>query len=195
MLRVRKARRSSGVVEVSWLMLLVGLLLAGRMGRAEPPQDEYRVKAAFIFHFAQLIDWPADTTPGADNSLFLCTLGDDPFRGDLESTVEGKAIGTRVLRIRHLKRPEDIPGCGILFLGKAEGAHVSTILTVLHSAPILTVGESPGFLGAGGMICFRNENDRVRFDINLDAARAASLRVGSRLLMMAQIVIGEGPEK
>jgi hypothetical protein len=176
-------------------MLVIAFLLAGMVGGAQPPQDEYQVKATFIFHFAQLIDWPTDMAPGTDNSLFLCTLGDDPFRGDLESTVEGKTIGNRVLRIRHLKRPEDIPGCNILFLGKAEGAHVPAVLTVLHAAPILTVGETPGFLGAGGMICFRKENDRVRFDVNLDAARAASLRVGSRLLMMAQIVIGQGSEK
>jgi hypothetical protein len=176
-------------------MLLSAFLPAGLVGSAQPAQDEYRVKAAFIFHFAQLIDWPAETPPGGGSSLFLCTLGDDPFRGDLESTVEGKTIGTRVLRIRHLKRPEDIPGCGILFLGKAESAHIPTVLTELHSAPILTVGETPGFLGAGGMIDFRDESGRVRFDINLDAARAASLRVGSRLLMMAQIVIGQGPEK
>jgi hypothetical protein len=104
-------------------------------------------------------------------------------------------VGTRVLRIRHLKRPEDIPGCGILFLGKAEGSHIPVVLTELHNAPILTVGETPGFLGAGGMICFRIESNRMRFDINLDAARAASLRVGSRLLMMAQVVIGQSPER
>ena len=165
------------------------------MAGAQPAQDEYQVKAAFIFHFAQLTDWPADTLGGADNSLFLCTLGDDPFHGDLESTVEGKMVGTRALRIRHLKRPEDIPGCGILFLGKAEGSHIPVVLTELHNAPILTVGETPGFLGAGGMICFRIESNRMRFDINLDAARAASLRVGSRLLMMAQVVIGQSPER
>src|SRR5580698_1874522 len=110
-------------------MLLIAFLLAGMLGGPQPPQDEYRVKATFIFHFAQLIDWPTNVGLGVDNSLFLCTLGDDPFRGDLESTVQGKTIGTRVLRIRHLKRPEDIPGCGILFLGKAESAHIPTVLT------------------------------------------------------------------
>jgi hypothetical protein len=193
---VRKADRSSKTrFELPWPAVLIAFLMASMMAGAQPAQDEYQVKAAFIFHFAQLTDWPADTLGGADNSLFLCTLGDDPFHGDLESTVEGKMVGTRVLRIRHLKRPEDIPGCGILFLGKAEGSHIPVVLTELHNAPILTVGETPGFLGAGGMICFRIESNRMRFDINLDAARAASLRVGSRLLMMAQVVIGQSPER
>jgi hypothetical protein len=88
-----------------------------------------------------------------------------------------------IMFAQHYRRP---------FTATAE-AHA--VLTDLHNAPILTVGETPGFLGEGGMICFRNEKDRIRFDINLDAARTASLKVGSRLLMMAQIVIGQAPEK
>ena len=89
---------------------------------------------------------------GQSNSLFLCTIGDDPFQGALESTVAGKAIGNRVVRIRHLGRGEDMQACQILFLGKAQSKRIPMLLTNLHNAPVLTVGESPGFLGAGGMI-------------------------------------------
>src|SRR5271168_728340 len=71
------------------LLALVSLLLAGagKGTRAQTAAEEYRVKAAFIFHFAQLVDWPPDTQTGTDNSLFLCTLGEDPFQGTLEETV------------------------------------------------------------------------------------------------------------
>jgi hypothetical protein len=65
------------------------------------------------------------------------------------------------------------------------------VLATLHNAPILTVGESPGFLGEGGMICFVLEDNNVRFGINLDAAASAKLKIGSRLLILAQTVIGE----
>ena len=179
------------------LVVLLSTLLAGPGGiaRAQSNDDEYRVKAGFLFHFAQLVDWPADTLTGADNSLFLCTLGDDPFQGALENTVKGKAIGNRVIQIRHLKQPEDLPGCRILFLGKAQSKHMPVLLADLRNAPVLTVGETPGFLGAGGMICFRLEDNKVRFDINLDAAQSAGLKIGSRLLVLAQMVIGESREK
>jgi hypothetical protein len=85
--------------------------------------------------------------------------------------------------------------CQVLFLGKAEGKRIPTLLANLHNAPILTVGESPGFLGAGGMICFVLEDNNVRFEINLDAAASAKLKIGSRLLILAQTVIGESREK
>lgn len=163
--------------------------------RAQSSDDEYRIKAAFLFHFAQLVDWPANALTGKDNSLFLCTLGPDPFQGALESTVEGKAIEARVIRIRHLKQPEEVQGCQILFLGKAQSARIPIVLAALHNAPVLTVGETAGFLSDGGMICFHVEDDKIRFDINLDAAQSARLKVGSRLLFLAQVVIGVNREK
>jgi hypothetical protein len=179
------------------LVVLLSMLLAGSVAivRAQSSDDEYRVKAAFLFHFAQLVDWPADKLTGADNSLYLCTFGEDPFHGALESTVAGKVIANRVIRIRHLMRPEDMQGCRILFLGKAQSKSIPMLLADLRNAPVLTVGETSGFLPAGGMICFLLEENKVRFDINLNAARAAGLKIGSRLLVLAQNVVGESREQ
>ena len=188
-------RRSMSLIPS--LVVLVSLLLAGTSAivRAQSSDDEYRVKAAFLFHFAQLVDWPADTPTGADNSLYLCTLGEDPFQGALEGTVEGKAIANRVIRIRHLLRLEDMQGCRILFLGKAESKYIPMLLANLRNAPVLTVGETPGFLASGGMICFLLQENKVRFEINLDAAQSAGLKIGSRLLVLAQNVVGKNQEK
>jgi hypothetical protein len=177
-------------------ILLCLLLAAGReRSGAQSTDEEYRVKAAFIFHFAQLVDWPPETRTSAANSLFLCTIGDDPFQGALESTVAGKAVGDRILRVRHLKQADDMQACHVLFLGKAQSKRIPMLLADLHNAPVLTVGESPGFLVAGGMICFVLEDNNVRFEINLDAAASARLKIGSRLLILAQSVIGESREK
>ena len=182
---------------VAWLTILFCLLFAGSRERsgAQSTEEEYRVKAAFIFHFAQLVDWPSETRTDAANSLILCTIGDDPFQGALESTVAGKAIGDRILSIRHLKQGEDMQACHILFLGRTQGKRIPMLLANLHNAPILTVGEGRGFLDAGGMICFVLEGNNLRFGINLDAAAAAKLKIGSRLLILAQTVLGESREK
>jgi hypothetical protein len=160
-------------------------------GRAQTTEEEYRVKAAFIFHFAQLVEWPSDTTTDTDNSLFLCTLGEDPFQGMLEGTVAGKVIGNRVMRIRHLELGQDMQACQILFIGRAQSKRIPQLLAGLRSAPILTVGETAGFLDAGGMIRFLLEENKVRFEINAQAAQSARLKIGSRLLILAQRVVGE----
>jgi hypothetical protein len=173
------------------ILLCVVFACSRERSGAQSTDEEYRVKAAFIFHFAQLVDWPPETSTDAANSLFLCTIGQDPFQGTLESTVAGKAVGDRTLRIRHLKQDDDLQACQVLFLGKAQSKRIPMVLATLHNAPILTVGESPGFLGAGGMICFVLEDNNVRFGINLYAAASAKLKIGSRLLILAQTVVGE----
>jgi hypothetical protein len=127
--------------------------------------------------------------------LVLCTLGEDPFQGMLEVTVAGKAIGNRVIRVRHLGKLLDIQACQILFLGKEQSKRFPLLVTNLHNAPVLTVGETAGFLDAGGMIDFLLEENKVRFDINLNAAEAAGLKIGSRLLILAQHVVGESHGK
>jgi hypothetical protein len=190
-------RGSSPARRVARLVIFLCMVLAmrGQKIGAQSSDEEYRVKAAFLFHFAQLVDWPLDSLKDTDGSLFLCTVGDDTFQGALEATIAGKAVGTRTLRVRHLKEAEDMQGCQIVFLGKAQSKHIPALLAGLHNAPILTVGETPGFLESGGMVRFLLEDNRVRFDINLAAADAAGLKIGARLLILAQNVLGQGRER
>src|SRR5579872_1940008 len=63
---------------------------------------EYEVKAAFLFRFAQFVEWPADTFKNASEPFTYCTMGEDPFRGALERTLNGKTIEQRPLRVEHV---------------------------------------------------------------------------------------------
>jgi hypothetical protein len=158
--------------------------------RGQTTVEESQVKAAFLFHFAQLVDWPADPNSDGNRSLIVCVFDDDPQRHELQSTLEGKLIGERVLHIRLLNDPQAIPGCKVLFLSRDEGHRQPEILQDLRDQPVLTVGESDSFLSDGGMIRFRIESDRIRFDINLTAADSAHLKISSRLLLLATSVTG-----
>jgi hypothetical protein len=171
------------------LMLLFAAGAAQRcLGQSQ--EDEYRVKAAFLFHFGELADWPAGTFASDKQTFNVCTLGYDPFLGELEDTVGGKTIGTRMVKVQHLKLPQDAMGCQILFFGAGAGKSLSTILSQLGNDPILTVGENDEFLQQGGMIHFFLEDNKIRFDINLDAADRAGLKIGARLLLLARNVVG-----
>jgi hypothetical protein len=51
------------------------------------------------------------------------------------------------------------------------------------------VGESDGFVQQGGMIGFVLEEDKLQFNVNLGAARAAQLKISSKLLSLANFLI------
>ena len=172
------------------VILFIGLLVFGlpQSSHAQSPAEEYQVKAAFLFHFAQLADWPAGVLNASDPSLKLCIFDDEPRRQELQSTIEGKAIGTRVFHVRVMSRPQEAQECNIVFLSRDEARRQSAVLKGLRGLPVLTVGETSNFLSDGGMIRFHVEEDKMRFDINLAAADSSHLKISSRLLLLATSV-------
>jgi len=61
-------------------------------------------------------------------------------------------------------------------------------LKQLDGTNILTVGEHKRFARAGGMIQFVMRDGMVRFAMQPEAARRAGLRLGAKLLKLAEIV-------
>ena len=177
-----------------WHLVLFALIGSSpRTSWTQSKADEYHVKAAFLFHFAQLVEWPAASF-GGGNSFDLCTLGDDPFQGELERTVEGKRIGARILHIRHLSELQVARGCHMVFISKSEDKRLAAMLAGVRGSPVLTVGEADNFLGSGGMIRLCLEGNKVRFEINREAAESAGLRISATLLLLARNLTGGSGE-
>jgi hypothetical protein len=152
--------------------------------------SEYQVKAAFLFHFAQFVEWPPDSFKDADSPITYCTIGEDPLSGALDQSLSGKTIGARPLRVQHLKPPQQAQTCQVLFIGASETRKLREIMASVSGRPILTVGETEHFAADGGVIGFSVEANKVRFDINLEAAEKANLKISARLLTLAKTVIG-----
>src|SRR6266540_557093 len=79
----------------AWLILLVILLGAGVFAAPLRAQafKEYDVKAAFLYHLAEFVDWPAEAFPAAENPLVIGVLGADPFGKSLDNLVQGLSEG------------------------------------------------------------------------------------------------------
>lgn len=172
------------------IFLLLFALGAVQSAIAQSQVDEYRVKAAFLFHFGQLADWPLSAFANEKKTFTVCILGDDPFLGELEETVEGKLIGLRTVHVVHVKQLQGAPVCQILFFGQRTDKNRAAMLSQLINVPVLTVGENDEFLEQGGMIHFFLDDNKIRFDINLDAAERSGLKLDSRLLLLARTVVG-----
>ena len=175
------------------LVLLMTLCTGGPVARgSSPDNNEYAVKAAFLFHFAQLTNWPSGTLQHATDVFTFCTKGKDPFNGALETILSGKMVKEHAVRIVHLKQLSGVEDCQVLFIGASESAHLATVFTNLRNLPILTTGETDEFVRVGGMIGFRREQDRLRFDINVPAAEKCNMTFSSELLSLAKTIIPSG---
>lgn len=54
--------------------------------------------------------------------------------------------------------------------------------------PVLTVGDLDQFAAKGGMIGLVMQSNRVRFEVNLQSAERAGLKINSKLLSLAIVV-------
>jgi len=186
--------RRLGILIAILGMTLNGTPLAYAQTGDAPDSSEYLIKAGFIYNFAKFVEWPSAAFAQPDSPIVIGVLGTDPFGSVLDRLVQDKKIGQRGFVVRRykwgkdLKDLKDLRDCKILFVSASEKAHADEIIQLVKWLPILTVGETPGFAERGGVIRFTVEDNRVRFEVNVDAAHQADLNISSRLLTLAKII-------
>lgn len=162
---------------------------AGNHSRAQEISKEYQVKAVFLFNFAHFANWPANAFPDNHPSFVIGVLGDDPFGKFLDDTVHGETIDGRPLVVEHFQSAKEASDCQILFISRSEEKKLPSIFEACKGKNILTVGDVPGFSQSGGIIGFvTTPQNKIHFDVNLDAAKNADLVISSKLLRLADIV-------
>jgi len=151
-------------------------------------EAEYRVKLAFLYHFAQFIQWPVEAFHDQAAPLTLCVAGQNPFRGEIEQELRGREVNGHPVEIKKLRPNDDPKACHIVFVPASERKQTEKLLAALKGSSTLTVGETQGFADLGGIINLTLDQNKLRFEVNLDAATQTQLKISSKLLALAKIV-------
>ena len=176
----------------AWSLALCVLLLVGLPAKAATAPTEYRVKAVFLFNFAQFVEWPADAFTDPGQPFVIGVLGKDPFGAELDAVVNGETVAQRALVVERYRNIEELHHCHILYIARSEIGNLPQILATLAGRSVLTVSDADGDDQAGVMIRLVNRSNRVRLQIDVGAAKAGHLTISSKLLRPAEIV--GGPE-
>jgi hypothetical protein len=163
------------------------LALASRLTLGASP-TEYQVKAVFLFNFTQFVEWPASAFVDASSPIIIGVLGSDPFGTALEEAIQGETVNGRPLSIRRYASVEQVDGCHVLFINLPATQKLTAALESIRRRNILTVSDAKEFARAGGVIELLTINNKIRLQINLDAAKLANLTISSKLLRPARIV-------
>ena len=150
-------------------------------------QREYEIKAAYLYNFINYIDWPADALPPVGGTITIGIVGENPF-GPALDPLNGKQIKGRTLAVKQVATAKDLEQCQIVFICTSEKNRLSEIFGQLKESKVLTVSEIDGFAAQGGVINFISERNKVRFEINPDAAKRLGLTISSELLKLARLV-------
>lgn len=149
---------------------------------------EYEVKAAFLYNIARFVEWPQKVSPSSNATSFhMCVYGKNPFAGALEA-IKGKEIGGKKIIIQHINPLDHAQSCQMLFISASEQNDLKHVISGLSDHPVLTIGDTPGYARNGVIVNFYLEQNKVRFEINIQAAKQSGLKVSSKLLALAKII-------
>ena len=161
------------------------------MASAQQVAQANQVMAAFVYRLPQFVEWPADALEGSD-ALEICIAEPDPLSATLEHLLDGENLQDRPLAVRRLGRSRNLDGCHVLYVS-ADAYRPDTLLERAADRPILTVGDAPDFLDAGGIIQLMVLDRRIRFEVSSGAAARAGLQLSSQLMDLAVAVRGGPP--
>jgi hypothetical protein len=175
--------------------VLAGVLVAFLPGLARA-QDanpvESQVKAAFLVKFPLFVEWPAGTFTNALAPIVVGVVGQDPFGLGLDEAIRKAHVEGRPLVLKRFQDVSALGSCHLLFISASEQGRLGEILRRLEDTPVLTVGDFDRFAHGGGIINFIKEAGKVRFEINLDAAKKAGLKLSPKLVQVSKVVGASG---
>lgn len=169
------------------LLALVGLLAGPAVAAGDVSAGEYQIKAAYLHHFAQFVEWPQSTLP-AGAPIVIGLIGRDPFGRAIDDVIAGKRANGHPLVVRRLRWNDSLSTCHVLFVSSSELEHLGAILAATRGFSVLTVSDVDGFAIRGGMIELTTVQNRIDFDINTGAAGEAHLKISSKLLQIARAI-------
>jgi hypothetical protein len=162
---------------------------AASAGDTSVVASEERVEAAYLHKFLNYADWPPASFPQADSPYVIGVAGDDTVADELARIAAGRSVNNRGVIVKRMLPGEPVTELHMLFIGRAERARQAQWLRQVKGRAILAVTAADGALDQGSIINFRTVDDRVRFEVSVDAADQAGIRLNSRLFSVATNVV------
>ncbi|MBL6445593.1 YfiR family protein [Fulvivirga sp. 29W222] len=146
---------------------------------------ENRLKSIWLEKFSKFIEWPTTDTL---EYFTITILGEGDINQYLFDIYENRTIKNKPVKINVINKIDNIEYCNILFVNTGQAKELDKVLDRVKSKPILTIGDTQGFAKKGVIINFYLEQNKVRFELNISAAKSSGLDIDFRLLEAARII-------
>lgn len=147
------------------------------------------MKAAFVVQLAKFAEWPAKSFAAPQMSFMLCTMSDEAMYRALSAHASvSVSVRGHPLQIHRLVPGDSTRACHALFIDDTAEGRMRDVLRSLDGAAVLTIGDLPRFADAGGMIGLVTSDERIGFEVNLEATQRGQMALSAELLRLARNV-------
>jgi len=172
-----------------WAFWVLCLLTVGDWGAVAQSQTagEDEIKSALIYNFVKFITWPDASFKNPNEPFLICMMTEDRSSNMMKASLKDKEVKGRVINVALSDDVQSLKGCQVFFISSSQNAKAAEVLSKIKSKYLLTIGESDGFAKSGGIIGLYKEGGKLRFEINVEAADRADLKISSKLLSLGTI--------
>jgi hypothetical protein len=147
--------------------------------------DEYAIKSTIIYKILKFTQWPQ---PANKNKPFTISILGETTPGKEIKIPRGETINKRKIVMRKITHLSEINNSEVLFITSTEASRIDDILDYIGNKPVLTVGDTKGFGQKGVIINLYIHKNSVKFEINHEASKRASLQMHSQLYVIGRVV-------
>ena len=172
--------------------ILIGLelfSLTSGVARAQVSMTLAHQKAIYIRNILSFVHWPQEPKDNREDDFQLCVDGDEALGFALSEEFRGITLNERKVVVRWARTEKEWKGCRALVTGALDERKIARLLASISRTDVLTLGETRGFLEAGGAVQLIQDRNGFQFEVNLEAARNAGVALDARLLSLARRVV------
>lgn len=145
-------------------------------------QDPYKIKQMFMYHFLKYIQWPDDNT---SQDFVIGVVGDQKMMDVLSTTFHQGKRKNRTYQLKFFETAAAVKDCEVVFLGKNESGQFEELLSSLIGNKTLIITDKNGLGSMGSCINFREQSNKLQFELNMKAMEKAGLKVAGQLTQVA----------
>lgn len=170
------------LIKISFLSLVAMMFVSF----IQPTKDiNLRVKAVYVYKFAQYVDWPKEFKTG---DFIIGVLGDEKLYNEMQTTYSNKMIGNQTIKIKKYDAVANVEQCHILFISEKNSDKVSELAKKFKSKSTLIVSEKEGKMKDGAIINFVMRDTKLKYEVSKTNATKHKLTVGQSLTSIADKV-------
>ena len=161
------------ILQSLWVAAL-SVAILGQPAQAQSRSTD-QLEAAIVFKILKFVD----LTARSKSSVFFCVERGAQSAPALLS-LKGQRIRDQRLVVRMVNR-NSFAGCDVAYLNETSPAFIQNA----RAKGRLVMGRGTRFIDSNGTIGLVKTGGQIRFEINLEEAESAGLKISSRLVRLA----------
>lgn len=164
--------------------LILSLVFAGTSVFAQD-RPMHEVYSMMVYNFIKYVQWPDHTTGG---EFVIGVVGNNDVYETLNNWYGGKPRGGKTYVIKKFNSAAEMGECHVVFIDRNKSNEFDAIQNKVKGKGTLVITDKNGLGQKGSAINFKNEDNKLRFELNQRAIEASNLKVAGALSSMAILI-------